>query len=306
MPKLLVDASILLRFYDGKAREFRALLKVLKKIRGHLFITRQVADEVRRNRLAVCAQSLLQYRENLTTMQQVRLPEHLGGGAKEWNKKRSQFEKDYKDILKGFDESARKTLRAVQSGRDEISSVLEPLLESAVEPEKGMIERARERRELGIPPGKPKDPLGDQLTWIQYLDAWDPAGGAWIVTRDEDYFTPYLKTDLYLNAYLYAELRSRKKGEPSVYLFDKLSQALAEFRRTEKPKLKLPKDDVLKRIEEEERMTPSFVPAEYWDWASEAGRRGMALTQSIIPAGERREIPAAGILNSHVDDGSLD
>lgn len=65
--------------------------------------------------------------------------------------------------------------------------------------------KAKIRKEIGNPPGKHNDSLGDQISWEQFLNKTQIAEEASIISNDYDYFTQYNK-GIYLNAFLHSEL----------------------------------------------------------------------------------------------------
>jgi hypothetical protein len=76
---------------------------------------------------------------------------------------------------------------------------------------------------VGNPPGKRSDPLGDQISWQQFLDALKGEKRVWIITRDGDYAEVVNGTRL-LNPLLRAELAA--KGVEHAEVHDNLSRAL--------------------------------------------------------------------------------
>ena len=60
----------------------------------------------------------------------------------------------------------------------------------------GSYSRARIRKELGNPPGKVNDPLGDQLNWTQVLENIEKVSALWIVSADNDSVS-YTHLDVY-------------------------------------------------------------------------------------------------------------
>jgi hypothetical protein len=83
---------------------------------------------------------------------------------------------------------------------------------------------------MGNPPGKPSDPLGDELTWEQFLTYCKERGigRIWIVTTDSDFVTKF-KTTLLLNAYLHRDLVKTCGENVEVRCFDDLADAVKDF-----------------------------------------------------------------------------
>jgi hypothetical protein len=57
-------------------------------------------------------------------------------------------------------------MEKISQSNDEVSTVLTPLFVPHREEE---LQRAKQRKECGQPPGKKAGPIGDQLTWEQIL-----------------------------------------------------------------------------------------------------------------------------------------
>jgi hypothetical protein len=179
---------VLLGFW--KLREGRLqseLLPAFVELRDHILITRQLVDETVRNRLNVFMESAKFVEEP----QPPAIPEHLMATeeAKSWNARhktvmegRKALDRDWQTVLIGL-------ANAISAGQDPVSRALEPLLATARGHEDAHLNRARDRKERGNPPGKKGDPLGDQLSWEQFLDAVRGEKSVWIVTRDRDYAT---------------------------------------------------------------------------------------------------------------------
>jgi hypothetical protein len=219
MAKLLVDANIYLQFYDQSSSKSRQRLRLLLERKADLFVTRQVVDEVQRNKVRIAARSLAQLRERLKGTPA--LPNHMGTVAEKWNK-RSQ-------LLSEFDEQARGLLGQIAASTDEVSVALADVFAGAVQATPAQTKRAWQHKELGRPPGKKEDPLGDQLTWLQLLDSYDGEESVWIVTKDTDLYSSYGKAH-FLNAALYDDLKAKShEGEVKVRVYETLADALRDM-----------------------------------------------------------------------------
>ncbi|WP_445628387.1 PIN domain-containing protein [Nostoc sp. DSM 114167] len=255
---IFIDANILLRFYNTNAPEFRKLLETLLKLKNKLFITEQVANEVRRNRLNVTLVSVNNYSEKLK-INNVSIPVHLtaataGTTAQDWNDERKKLEKAGTDLSEKFSSYVHSLLSSIEHSEDTVTQVLEKIFEDAIKASDSQTKRAETRKMLGHPPGKTKDAIGDELSWEQLLDSFDYSKSLWIITADSDYFSKF-KGKLYLNSFLYRELR-QKCGEKELkfHLYDSLSEALREYQKGEDLEIEdLPPEEELKQIEEEEK-----------------------------------------------------
>lgn len=263
MTILFIDANILLRFYDSNANDFRCLLSTLQDVREHLFITAQVTDEVRRNRVRVLRNSLNSYRA-LAKHQTARLPEHFDqdnpGRARSWNESWKKTQTSISKLHDELDNYGKELLAKVGKSEDSVSALLDSIFEGAQKPTATELQAAEKRKKLGNPPGKHCDPIGDELTWEQILNRYDGSQELWIVSADSDFYDTF-QGEYILNAHLRAELNAKAGAHPSqVRIFDKLSDALNTFRKdgiADMPKL--PNESVVDRIRGEEAKLATVI-----------------------------------------------
>lgn len=125
-------------------------------------------------------------------------------------------------------------------------------------PSEDDINRARRRKLIGNPPGKPNDPLGDQLTWEQFITQASTKT-FWIITRDSDYCDELLDSKIpTLNPLLMNELKAKCGVDVEVFCFRTLADGLDHFaNHTKLLESKLPNYEELKTIAEEERQLPT-------------------------------------------------
>ena len=86
----------------------------------------------------------------------------------------------------------------------------------------------RSRQGRGTPPGKKADPLGDQITWEQFLNAAAHHRQFWIISKDGDYLDRFDR-DRFLNASLMRDLGRVVPAELDVRCFDALPAGLTNF-----------------------------------------------------------------------------
>ncbi|GAA6769766.1 hypothetical protein [Flavobacterium sp. CGRL2] len=123
------------------------------------------------------------------------------------------------------------TLLNISSSQDNVSKLLFSLYERSVKPSEDNLIKARYRKEIGNPPGKRNDPLGDQLSWEMLLDIIPKITNLWIISKDQDYYTEN-KDVLYLNPVLKNDL-IRLNPNINIKVFNKLSEALRDFNNKE-------------------------------------------------------------------------
>lgn len=253
---LFIDANIYLRFYDTNNTEFRKLLKSLTELKDQIFITDQIVNEVNRNKLNVFKKSIEGYLSQ-ANFSKISLPEHLDKETtkiSEWNKKRKELEKLASELMSDLKSLIGATVYEISSSEDNVSIELQNVFNQTLPANSGSYSRARIRKELGNPPGKVNDPLGDQLNWTQVLENIEKVSALWIVSADNDYYTDYDK-ELFLNPLLLQDLK-KLSPQIKVFVFAKLSEALSHFSSQQTAKIEsLPEKSEMDKISNQE---PSF------------------------------------------------
>lgn len=250
---LFIDANKYLDLYQ--VVNGRAVLAALGEQADHIFITRQVVDEVMRSKTRAMAAFLSKHFGELT-FKGYSVPDHLFGNT----------EKEGKDIMAGMREInqrvkqvndavsglARSIMEKVSQSKDEVSITLASIFDKALQHTELELQRARERRERGNPPGKPDDPLGDQLTWEQVLSSFANKTKLWIITRDSDYRIVHGGKG-FMNRSLYEDLLAISSNA-EVFLFDDIASGIKHFASvTGVPAEKLPTDEQIEEIKNEEK-----------------------------------------------------
>lgn len=262
MKKIFIDANIYLNFYDSNKADFKKLLNSLLEIKKSIFVTMQIASEVRRNKLEVAKRSLTGHFDT-AKMTKVSLPKQFDTEIlkiQDWNKESHNLHTKQMQLREELKSLIHETLNNIMLSQDRVSQVLEQLFQNAVVASENEIQLAKTRKELGNPPGKPSDPLGDQLSWEQFLEYSSEAENIWIITKDQDYFTNFDNKN-YLNSFLAQELISRNKGNPSIFCFNSLAEGLKNFNEFSDDKIEsLPSNEDLEDISKEELSSqPSSV-----------------------------------------------
>jgi hypothetical protein len=253
---IYIDANIYLRFYDNNSKEYKKLLKSIEETKNDIFVTAQIVDEVERNKLEVFLKSFNEYFKQIS-VNMVSLPEHLETETdeklKQWNKKEAEIGKDLEDQRKKLNAFTTILLRKISENSDEITMTFSKIFENAINPTEIQISKARNRKEVGNPPGKRSDPLGDQISWEQLLDVVDNVDNLWIISNDSDYIYVFDKI-CYLNPFLVKNLR-QKNPVIEIHCFNTLAEGLKSFSvETTTNITTLPPDDLLDTIAKEEEM----------------------------------------------------
>ena len=240
-PIIFIDANIYLNMYAPTSIHMLALAPVLLSDDVHVFVTRQIVDEVERNKVKVFVKPAM---DAMSAFKAAHLPPlHEGADG--------DFADKAKARLKKFQTDAIKLAASIRDGTDNVSKLLAPIFSQAKVPEPEEVERARTRREMGNPPGKIDDPLGDQVTWEQLLAFSQPGQDIWIVTNDDDYWDRDKRGVFQLNARLQRELNEKIKNG-NIYCFTDLSEALTDIRKKLGTLAKLPEKEELEEIKREE------------------------------------------------------
>lgn len=255
MKKIFIDANIYLNFFDSNKPELKKLLNALVEIKDSLFISSQIVNEVNRNKLDVAQRSLNNHFSNLEKIKPVNLPEHLEAvttNLQTWNNQSKEMYQKRKELQETLEELIHTTLEKIMLSTDEVSQTFMTLFERAVEASEHEIQAARYKREVGNPPSKSNDPLGDQISWEQFKNCSSCSENLWIITNDSDYYTVF-KNKIYLNAFLYNELVLTNTAEPSIFCFETLADGLKHFNEQSSKKIDtLPTKEELDIIAEEE------------------------------------------------------
>jgi hypothetical protein len=149
-------------------------------------------------------------------------------------------------------------MKKVSQSTDEVSIALALIFAKAVCPSDNHLQQATERKLRGDPPGKPKDPIGDQINWEQILSQFVGKTKLWIITRDSDYGTMYNKRGFF-NPLMYEELQ---KVSPSVevFLFENIPDAIEHFAKITGVKAdKMPTPEQREEIKKEEERFHEFL-----------------------------------------------
>lgn len=228
---LFIDANVYIRFYDSANNKFTTLLETIVELNNYVFITKQIRDEVYRNKLTAAINSFDSNYKSLG-LSKTTLPEHLDENGyrklSAWNKKRNKVIREENELKNEYCNIVSNTLQLIMNSKDVVSIKLEKIFALAKSPTLADLEAARLRKETGNPPGKAKDPLGDQLSWEQFLQHYN-GNEIWIITNDGDYLSQY-NGKHYLNPFLYNELMRRGNNKPpKINLFDSLSKGIEDF-----------------------------------------------------------------------------
>jgi PIN domain len=207
------------------------LLDAMEEQKAHIFVSMQIVDEVVRNKLR-CAENFLSDKIKDVETIKAPVPDHLLGISDE---KLAEF----RGILRQAEQTRSEltklvadALSRISRSEDDVSKRLGALFDKAVSPTAEEMQRARERKEKGNPPGKRADPLGDQITWEQLLSHCKESkcSRLWIISSDEDYCIKHGK-HLLLNSLLRRDLIEACGTELEINCFGDLLEGIEHFGR---------------------------------------------------------------------------
>lgn len=185
---LYIDANKYIDLY--RTDKGKKLLGPLSEQIEHIFVTQQTVNEVQRNKVLVAA-TFLAEKFKLLKLQTFNVPDHLSGSSEGQGKQilqgMSEIVEHIKNVNNEVDTLATGIFEQVSRSQDEVSTSLKPVFAKAILHTDDELGRARERRELGNPPGKITNAIGDQLTWEQILSHFKGKRRLWIISRNGDF-----------------------------------------------------------------------------------------------------------------------
>jgi hypothetical protein len=256
---LFIDANIYLDLY--RRDQGKRLLAPLVEQVDYIFVTQQVVGEVQRNKIAVAAEFLFQKFKALK-LPTFNVPDHLSGTvdgqSKDILRQMREIGQLVEKVNKEVNALALGIMEQIRCSEDEVSTALAPIFKKAANHSLEELQRARDRREIGNPPGKSNDPIGDQLTWEQILTHFQGKKRLWIISKDSDYGTIYGGNG-FLNRFLYDEL-CEVVSSPEVYFFQDVVEGLNHFVDTTsvKAEKRLTLEDE-EEIKKEEKSLPYLI-----------------------------------------------
>lgn len=222
--KLFIDANVFLSFYEFTKEdiaELRKLVLLIEEEKVDLLLPQQVADEVRRRRADTISRSFGKFSQpKIQSKISLTFPSYC---------------KEYKNYdamqyhLGKLEELHRRTTKDIQQDINNQNLPADLLLKdlfsraTRIENTPELIKFARQRVELGNPPGK-KSSIGDAVIWESLLAKISDEEDVYIISDDADFRSP-LDTGK-LDEFLWQEWVSRKQSK--LYFHRKLSEFFKE------------------------------------------------------------------------------
>lgn len=219
MLQVFIDTNVYLTFYSLASEDLEELRKLHVAVKNGalcLYVPDQVLDEIERNRETRFLESL----EHVRVMRPKGGLPQMARDLPDANAFQVA-QKEFVEQLNGLEAELVDLFDRRELGADK---VLEELLDAAtsVPTDSDIRDTARERLEVGSPPGK-KGSLGDAINWESLLVA-AKNGDLHIVTGDGDYTSGVSKDRI--KPYLAKEWECEKGGE--VRLYRRISEFLNE------------------------------------------------------------------------------
>lgn len=183
---IFIDSNVFLSFYHLSSDELEELKKLAVLIREgqvRLLLPEQVAHEFERNRAGKIADAVKRLRAQSSSLQ---IPQ-LGRQYEEYDKLRKahkELEKNLSKMTDQIEEDATRQSLEADAVVEELFNVAEQIPRSDE-----LTDRARNRMDLGDPPGK-KGSLGDAINWEALLDAAPEGEDLYLISDDGDFFSP--------------------------------------------------------------------------------------------------------------------
>lgn len=271
-PVLFLDANIYLTLYETE--KAHKLLEALVFAKPWIFITEQIADEVRRRQLAVFVEKQAGFLKGMPQIK--KWPDRFDESAdigKEWADRIRFIGKEIGAVRRRY----LAITEQISSQSDPLSRKLEILFEDASPASPSEWVKARKRKERGHPPGK-GGKLCDELSWEQLLGVLTRGQSVWLVTNDMDYMSMGLEGPQ-LHPALCKEVMTRI-GNGSLSHFRTLSEALQDFDQKGADLKYLPSKKKLDQINLEEQKANTdkdFITVNYSLDLTGAGWRRVGL-----------------------------
>jgi hypothetical protein len=270
---LFIDANQYLELY--RTVHGKPILAALVEQAEYIFVTGQVVDEVRRNKINVTAHFLTAHFKTLQ-LSTYGVHDHLFGVDEKQSSgirlRLKDIGQKIKEVNTELHDLAMNIITKVSQSTDEVSTTLAPIFSNAVWHSRKQLQNAQQRKERGDPPGKPTDPIGDQINWEQILCQFVGKTKLWVITNDSDYGSMYGKKGEekgFLNRFLMDEL-VKVSASAEVFLFDNVVDGIKHFADTmgvKADKLPSPKENEnIKKEREILKEEESLPPGQQMYW----------------------------------------
>ena len=189
---IFIDSNIFLNFYDFHHEDLERLAQLVELVEGteiKLFTTKQIKQEVERNREARLAEAYNKFRESKITVDMPVICQAYSEYAEV--KEAQKVLADKKSAL------SKKLWKDIISHSLEADNIVRKLFEAGTEIDSDkVLEEARSRYAVGNPPGKKDGLYGDEINWEALLKFIPSDNHFVIISDDKDYKSPLNENEL--------------------------------------------------------------------------------------------------------------
>lgn len=208
--RLFIDATVFLSFYEytnETLTELNKLCVLIESKRIELLLPQQVVDETWRRRSGVLSSSFAQFKERV----QLPFPSYCRNQGR-YTSVQAALD-NLRDSHRQMIDDVREAISRDELGADRLLKQLFGLA-NQLERTPQLMAAARERVELGNPPGK-RGSIGDAVNWEALMAAVPRREPLFFISGDSDFASPLSKE--LPNEFLRHEWTQRKESELHFY-----------------------------------------------------------------------------------------
>lgn len=181
-----IDANIFLSFYRYSKDDLAQLQQLSDRVQSgdvHLIVTRQLRNEIERNRAAVIADTLKRLQSQSLKLE---FPNLCRGYEyfSELTRLQQEYEKAHSRLIERIQADA---LAGCLDADRRINALLDAGTDYPETP--GLLQNAKDRVDCGDPPGK-RGSLGDAINWLTLLEQVIDGKELYLASADDDYSSP--------------------------------------------------------------------------------------------------------------------
>lgn len=240
--QLFIDSNIFLSFYHLTSEDLEELEKLAVLISNKevtLLLPQQVIDETWRNRASKIQRSFEDFKRSKFSLS---YPAY----CKSYNQyaEMRELQKRLEELHAGMVAEIQEDIAAKTLVADMLIQKLFGIAE-VIPRSSAIVAHARERMELGNPPGK-KGSLGDAINWESLLASVPEWSSLALVADDSDFSSPL---DAYKVAdFLLEEWRARKSASSDICFYRKLSMFFKRHYPSINLKAEIDKDALIEQL----------------------------------------------------------
>lgn len=245
---LFIDANIFLDFYHlsgGDIEELKKLVALIEEGDIVLFSTKQLHEEVRRNRDTKISDALKEFQKASFKVSFPAFCKHYPEYA--------EIQDALKQANKKHSELVEKSTADIKSERLKADALIVDLFSKSkdIPISSDIFNNSISRFRLGNPPGKKKVTMGDEINWECLLEGVPNAEELHFVSGDGDYASSIFPEEL--NTFLKSEWKQKKNAETCFY------KSITDFFKKKFPDIKLASDIKVNKLIEKLAASGSFA-----------------------------------------------